>query len=1308
MLRRKTYLSLLSLLLLQLVNASGRGHDFYVSYSTFDGLPDTYIVCCDQDAFNRMWVGTRDGVYYYAGTSFVAFENPDYVESCSRTTTAIGVDVDDNIWICSSDGMGFYNVRHDLFTPIHELDGKEVLDIDFDATGNAWLTTSEGIWFCSRVDRRVEKKVSSDMFSPQFSCFTDKGELVFTASNSNIYTYDPESSSLRVVKADSKEGTTAFRQLAYVGERQILTASDPKHVARVNIDDGKVEMLIDSKLIENMAEVQCMIVTGGGNYYWIGTSYGLIIYDNLTKKIERQFPDRSEKNALGGESVRYLYEDRHGNIWAGTWNGGLRCWMAYQDSFGRYLADGMEGSICGETVRSISPDRYGYIWVGTEEGHLNRFSPQYEKFEDFTSRTGIPYGTSIIDIEQVGNNLWIATYGSGLYVFDPKTGRAVRHYNLPSKHCMAILQTSDSDIYVGTQEGLYRYDPSKDDFDLVDVVGKKFIHCLHEDKDHRLWVGSHGSGLGTLDLNDGYFRIANVNDGVGLESNYILSLYEDKDEVIWITTEGAGIGKVVCSKDEDSFHVQHFTKEDGFPSNSCVSISMVGNDRMWVATTNGLADFDPVEGKVVKTYMQADRVIGSRFSFRANHVSADRKIYLGTSEGLLVFDPDLFVEKFRDIPLHITNIVSDSGTEKKKVAQDGRSVIMSEEIVLKEKDASYLGISFSSMQYSIPNAVRYDCSLRKFGFSNELTTDIGRMAYTGLAPGKYLFTVNYHGSKDPLTECRMTIVVKASWYKSTIGYIVYTLLLALVTFTLICIRRRRMKAESKRRMEIKEMERQKAIAHEKVDFLANIAHEIRTPVALISLLFDRMLENKELPQSLRTQISDNMLNIDRLRSLCNDVLDLKKMEHLQKNIVITSENITRIVGNTVRSFVPFAESRNLTVRTQIPHKDIFVSCSVDAVDAILSNLLSNAVKYSSSSFQVTLTENEDFVVIRVDSDGTRIPDRESERIFEAFYQSKQIESSGAGIGLTYSRSLAALQNARLYLDTKVRDVNSFVLELPKAGQVKEDDKESQMVEEMLSARDKPCILVVEDNPQMRCSIKEALMPDFDVIDAENGEEALSKIESEIIDLVISDIMMPVMNGCELCNAIKSDIRYSHIPVILLTAAVGVDTHIQSLKSGADLYLEKPFKMEILKESVRNQFKNREIRNMQFAHYPLSHFNSSTFSKVEHDFMERLSVVLMDNLSDNDLGIRKLAEMMAVSGGTLSKKVKANTGLTVNEYIRISRLKKAAALLADNKYRINEVAYLTGFSTPSYFTQSFRKEFGILPSEFIKEHQKPEK
>jgi DNA-binding response OmpR family regulator len=441
-------------------------------------------------------------------------------------------------------------------------------------------------------------------------------------------------------------------------------------------------------------------------------------------------------------------------------------------------------------------------------------------------------------------------------------------------------------------------------------------------------------------------------------------------------------------------------------------------------------------------------------------------------------------------------------------------------------------------------------------------------------------------------------------------------------------------------------------------------------------------------------------------SLCNDVLDLKKMEYMQKNLVITHENIAQIVRDSVKSFSAAAESRNLTVRNDVPEGEVMVYCSLDAVDSILSNLISNAVKYCDSYFEIILSETRDKVMIRVNSDGTVIPEKESERIFEVFYQSKNIESKGAGIGLTYSRSLALLQNGALYLDTKVRDVNSFVLELPKTGVANEDESVSAFVEKELIPRDKPCIMVVEDNPSMREAIREAMTQEYDVLVAENGEDAMEKLTDNVVDLVISDIMMPVMDGCQLCDNIKSDIRYSHIPVILLTAAVGIESHIKSLKSGADLYLEKPFKMEVLKESVRNQFRNREIRNEQFIHQPLSHFNGTTVSKVEYDFMKRLRHIVMDNLSDNELGIGKLAGMMNVSGGTLSKKVKANTGLTVNEYIRICRLKKAAQLLADNKYRINEVAYLTGFSTPSYFTQSFRKEFGVLPSEFVKEKSRP--
>ena len=1282
----------------QILSAVEGKHNFYTHYSTFDGLPDSYIVCCNQDRFDRIWVGTKDGAYYYTGSSFVPFENEEYLRTCSRMTTNIGVDMDGNIWIGSSDGLGFYDIKVDVFTPVSGMDGS-VIDMDFDALGNTWITTTSGIWRYSRKDAVLEKKISSDVFSPSCACFTDNGELVFTAQNSNIYVYDPETSSLRSVKSQNGTETDLFNLVTYIGGRSILVSSNPKSVERFDIDTGESENLVDSRLIENMAEVQCLIVRG--NYYWIGTSYGLIIYDNLTKTIERQFPDRNEANALGGESVRSLFKDHDGNVWAGTFNGGLRCWMAYQNTFNRYVADDLEGSIVGETVRSIAPDGNGYIWIGTEEGHLNRFHPQAKKFEDFTALSGVPYGTSIVDIEKIGSELWIATYGSGLYVFDPRKCRTVRHYDLPSQKCMAILETSSGKKYVGTIGGLYEYNEDTDGFDFIDVVGKKFIHCLYEGNNGVLWVGTYGKGVGVLNMENGFFRMETVKDEIGLQSDFIISIFGNSNDEIWITTEGAGVGKVKYS-DDGSFTVRHYTKEDGFPSNSIVSISETAKGRLWIATTNGLCDFDVKTETILKTYLQEDRLIGSHFANNANYVSGDKKVYLGTSEGLLVFDPVQMAETFRDTQLYITNITCDTGNNKRTVSQEGRSVITSDEIILKESDASYIDISFSSMYYSSPNAIKYDCSLRRIGFENDITTYDSHIAYTGLGPGRYEFTVNYHDSTDLATQGSISFVIKAPWYKSTLGYVIYSLLLALIVLAVVLVRRKRAKAEMLRKMEIKEIERQKAIAHEKIDFLANIAHEIRTPVTLISLFFDKLSSSREIPDSLNSAIEDNKGNLERLISLCNDVLDLKKMEYMQKNLVMTHENIARIAKNAVKSFEAAAEARNLSIRTSIPDGDVVVYCSTDAVDSILRNLLSNAVKYSNTYVEFSLVDEPDKVVIRVNSDGNIIPEKESERIFEAFYQSKNVESRGAGIGLTYSRSLAHLQDSLLYLDTSVMDANSFVLELQKKSSVKEQDDDTLMVEKELVARDKPCIMVVEDNPSMRDAIKEAMSPEYDVLVAENGEEAVGIISENIVDLVISDVMMPVMDGCQLCNAIKSDIRFSHIPVILLTAAVGIDSHIKSLKSGADLYLEKPFKMEVLKESVRNQFRNREIRNEQFVHHPLSHFSGSTVSKVEYDFMKRLRNAVLENLADSDLGIGKLSEMMAVSGGTLSKKVKANTGLTVNEYIRICRLKKAASLLADNKYRINEVAYLTGFSTPSYFTQSFRKEFGVLPSEFVKE------
>jgi DNA-binding response OmpR family regulator len=359
------------------------------------------------------------------------------------------------------------------------------------------------------------------------------------------------------------------------------------------------------------------------------------------------------------------------------------------------------------------------------------------------------------------------------------------------------------------------------------------------------------------------------------------------------------------------------------------------------------------------------------------------------------------------------------------------------------------------------------------------------------------------------------------------------------------------------------------------------------------------------------------------------------------------------------------------------------------------------VKYCDSYFEIILSETRDKVMIRVNSDGTVIPEKESERIFEVFYQSKNIESKGAGIGLTYSRSLALLQNGALYLDTKVRDVNSFVLELPKTGVANEDESVSAFVEKELIPRDKPCIMVVEDNPSMREAIREAMTQEYDVLVAENGEDAMEKLTDNVVDLVISDIMMPVMDGCELCNAIKSVSDISHIPVILLTAVVGTETRIETLEVGADGYIEKPFPIELLLSNISNLFKNKEISYRQFMNKPLTHYSSVTTNKVDQEYMDKVHEFIMSHIAETDLNIENLTIQLGTSKSSLYRKLKANTGLSINEYIRLCRLKQAAELLSSQKYKINEVAFMTGFSSPSYFATCFLKQFNLTPSEFVK-------
>lgn len=1296
---KRNLLTVFALLICCFVSHASQPHRFYARFTSWDGLPEAYLSSVCQDSFGRIWVGSQEGVFYYTGDEFVQFTNADYLEHCSLNASSVMSDADGCIWIVSRQGTGFYDIYSDRFTILEELEEVTVSDIELTSDGLVWITSSDGIWKYEGSSSTLTKMTESSSFSPFMTCITAGDNLAFTARNSSIYLLNTTTGNIKAVRTD--KASANYQYIEYIGGSSVIASDGLHEICIIDLESGRTESIIDSRVILNKAEVQCLLFVDG--LYWIGTSYGLLIYDPVTRTVEQQFPDELNVSTLGGESVRCLYADREGNVWAGTWNGGLRGWLAYEEGFSRFVSDDAPHTLAGNTVRAVSDGPDGRIWIGTEEGYLCRFDPATQSFDDFTATAGVDFGTAITDITRIGSFLWITSYGGGVTVFDPGIGRAIRKYSLPNNDCMCVMKASDGGVYVGTTQGLYRFSDTAGEFEFIDVVGTPFVHSIIEDKGQRLIISTYFQGFGIYDLPSSSYRKEPSGGNMA-----ITSFMMDSRGSIWATTDGSGICRIDVSADGRTVEVKHFDKSDGLPSNSTGSITEDKDGNLWIATTTGLVEFDPKEDKLIKTYMQADNVIGRHFTFGSNFVSSDGRVFLGTNEGLLMFEPEYVKERFGHSPIRITDITLGSTGGSAIVSQKGRSAITSESIRVKHKDASFINISFSAMNYGSPNIETYECSLSKRGFRNQIVTDENHIAYTGLRPGSYRFVVNFSGSDDKSTEADLDIVIRAPWYSSTVAWLLYLLILSSLFLLYRKQRKIKKEAEAQRRIELLEAQKEKDLAHEKMDFLTNIAHEIRTPVSVIQILLDKTMSEHKLSEGLKDDMSAMHLNVERLKKLCDELLDFRKVDSGQTRMVFAPEDICAITRKSINSFESAAKARNLDMKAEFSKDTIITVCDADAIESVICNLLSNSIKYSDTRIDCKVTEEDGNVIIRVENDGMRVPEEESELIFEAFYQSKNLEKNGTGLGLTYSRKIASLHHGRLYLDTSVKDLNSFVLEIP-VDNVPDSRPEtyssniSSPTEEDLPdlPGQKAVVLVVEDNDMMRNLIRDSLVKEYDILTAADGEEALGIVRSSRVDLVVSDIMMPKMDGCELCNAIKEDISLSHIPVLLLTAAVGVETHIRSLKSGADAYIEKPFKMDVLKANISNLFRNRDIRNEQFSSSPLSHYSFSSVSKVEQDFMNSLHTFIQDNISETELTIDRLADALAVSRATLTRKVKANTGMTVNEYVRICRLKKAVELLAENNYRINEVAYLVGYSSPSYFTLSFQKQFGKLPSEFIK-------
>lgn len=1287
----------LTLLFLIQASASIKADRYYYfeHLRTTEGLPSNTIYCSLQDRKGFMWIGTRDGLCRFDGRTFTSLSEIAMKHDRTGLVMAVAEDRSGRIWFSSSSGVGSYNPDTDESESLGLVGGSLCFDIEADNEGNIWLASRNLYRFDTNTSGMHAYSLSDE---PSLIALDSLGTIWVMTKDGCIYIYDRLNNVF--TKQDLKD---KIRVIEPISDGKMLIAAESHDIYTLDCISLSTKHIFK---VDSDREIRCLC-EGNKGEFWIGTDNGLFIKKEAEAETGSAFHDKATPASISADYITSIYKDKSGNMWIGTYYTGLNIMKNRQEEMALFFTNPSSNSIKGEIVRSICSDDAGVIWFCTEDGWLNRMDPQSRLVQNFEIVRKLNMHELVMD----NDRLWICSYGKGVYVFDTNTEKVVKHYDLPSNTTTTGIKTRNGDIYIGTISGLYKYVPEEDSFTYMENTGNDYIHCMYQDVNDVIWIGTYGNGIYCMDKSgevlSHIFPDAGKN---GLTSRFITSFGEDSHKRIWVTTEGGGICYTTPGHDFEDLHFNNISSDDGLPSNVTCAIVEDKEGTLWVSTINGIACLSGNSLEITALVNGSNEIAGYQYSYGAVCSSRTGIFYFGNTEGMVALTPSKMKNRDRQYDLQITGIEARNSDHVSSLKNPGKSAMHSNNIKVKHKDASAIYISFAVPEYSSRNII-YTYRLirgKKEQFSG--MTHKNEVILSGLRPGKYRFEIATMDNHNIPQGKSLDITITPHILLSKVAYIIYALIcigILGIAFLLLEIRSRNEKARQYSKLMNK---KEKEIYNAKINFFTNITHEIRTPLTLIKMPLDKIMATGRYTPESEKDLRTIQANTDRLLSLTNQILDMRKMERNELKISFIQENLCSIVRKAIALFEQMAQDQRMEMNINIPEHPVHIMCAKDSVLTIISNLLSNAVKYGKERINIIVQcEDGETAVVRVESDGEVIPENEREKIFQIFFQREGAakEGQGTGLGLPYARNLANMHNGKLYLDGSVTGMNSFVLELPvnQKDEVKlaPSEPSRSSAEKKVSDYDisRHTLLVVEDSEEMREYLAGELTEEYNVRTAANGADALDIIRSEKIDLVISDIMMPVMDGCELCNTIKSDSDISHIPVILLTAVVGTETRIETLEVGADGYIEKPFPIELLLSNIANLFKNKEISYRQFMNKPLTHYSSVTANKVDQEYMDKVHEFIMTHIAETDLNIENLTIQLGTSKSSLYRKLKANTGLSINEYIRLCRLKQAAELLSSQKYKINEVAFMTGFSSPSYFATCFQKQFNITPSEFVK-------
>jgi signal transduction histidine kinase/ligand-binding sensor domain-containing protein/CheY-like chemotaxis protein/AraC-like DNA-binding protein len=1284
-------------------------------FSVEDGLHNNIVFAATQDAKGFMWFATGTGIDRFDGNKFVHYALPQKNNTRSEYLQIQHILVDEKkqVWAASVNSLFSYNVKKDAF----ELPQAINTWLEKNKTVTCLATTSDskqllignnnGLTLYKPAEQKV---VATEKFNHYIrSIYQDSSGVVWVGSNKGVHRLiingngiNPLPQEIPLLDKLQPMSITGISQDER-GRYWFVTADKGIYVydqrnqtlEQLNLPKTSLRMYAVKDVYHNTGEGLTYVTLDGG---------GLALMDRELNLQGVYQTNEDDPTTLSNNAGYDVFNDQYNRIWITTYGGGVNMISPAVQPFTNFSHQiNNNNSLSNNAAKAVTESNDGSWWFGTRKG-ISRYSPGTQQWRHFNEDARLPGYTAdnILALANGNSGIWAATYGGGLMRIDAPSGRITSYTNNPSDSSSigtdfvyAVLSDSKQRVWSGGIRGPVSYfEQSTNRFTRV-ATPVAAVNCIIEDSKGQILLGTEKGVFAVADN-----TLANFFPGVVTER--VLYILEYSPGTYWLGTLGNGI--LVVNKEKGI--VQRLGTANGLPSDVVCGMLKDKKGDVWAGTSKGVAHYQTA-AKTFTVYTKADGLAGTQVNYGAMYASQKGEMMVGTTDGFSLFNPESINAKAYKPVILLTGLAvnnkqilpADEGSPLKEHLDE------TDKLVLRYYQNSF-SIDFVNASPSTSGKHLYSWKLEGFDKDWSQPSTVPTAAYSNLNSGAYtlLLKAFAKGQAADAQVRKLYITIKSPWWKTGWAYMGYLLLLVaggLAFYNYKNIKRTRKKYA------------------ERLQLNTSISHEIRTPLTLIKGPVNALANTAHLSEGDRANLELAKKNIEKLEGIISQFIDYQKTGMRKMQMQVTKADATALLDDITASFVPLMKEKNIHFTYTKPSEPILLLFDKDKLEKVLNNLLSNAVKYTPAQKDIAVSVNKDAkdLIVQVADTGIGIPADQQRYIFNGYFRADNtinLKETGSGIGLNVAKELVEMHRGRLEFTSEAGKGSTFTVRLP----LHNEALQQFLVKPSLAANGLEVpninppeikktgskrILIAEDNDELRAYLRSELeQAGYKVTDAANGALALAALQKQPADLIITDVMMPEMNGFQLCATIKREVGTCHIPVIMLTAIHDRDYLLEGYRSGADDYVKKPFDLAHIITRIENLLQNRtRFRNKIMSVFEQEETVATNDADV--GWLKTATELIVENLDEPDFSVEKLSSLMAMSRPVLFRRFKAITGESPQQYINQVRLRKAVELLQGRQHNINEVAFECGFSDPKYFSTTFKKHFGKSPREYQQEN-----